>query len=52
MSYLQTFAPELTDRMLADFLDVDDSININIHIQSIDQSLKDQDDQEQDFRFG
>ena len=24
--------------MLADFLDVDDSINVNIHIQSIDQS--------------
>ena len=38
VSYLQILAPELTDRMLADFLDVDDSININIHIQSIDQS--------------
>ena len=25
-------------RQLADFLDVDDSINVNIHIQSIDQS--------------
>jgi hypothetical protein len=38
VSYLQILAPELTDRMLADFLDVDDSINVNIHIQSIDQS--------------
>ena len=37
VSYLQILAPELTDRMLADFLDVDDSINVNIHIQSIDQ---------------
>ena len=38
VSYLQILAPELTDRMLADFLDVDDSITVNIHIQSIDQS--------------
>ena len=38
VSYLQILAPELTDRMLADFLDVDESINVNIHIQSIDQT--------------
>ena len=38
VSYLQILAPELTDRMLADFLDVEESINVNIHIQSIDQS--------------
>ncbi|MGN0276101.1 MAG: VirB4-like conjugal transfer ATPase, CD1110 family [Hominisplanchenecus sp.] len=38
VSYLQILAPELTDRMLADFLDVDDSINVNLHIQSIDQA--------------
>ena len=38
VSYLQILAPELTDRMLADFLDVEDRINVNIHIQSIDQS--------------
>jgi hypothetical protein len=38
VSYLQIIAPELTDRMLADFLDVEDSISVNIHIQSIDQS--------------
>ena len=38
VSYLQMLAPELTDRMLADFLEVDDSSNVNIHIQSMDQS--------------
>ena len=38
VSYLHILAPELTDRMLADFLDVDESINVNIHIQSIDQT--------------
>ncbi|MDD3220678.1 MAG: ATP-binding protein [Lachnospiraceae bacterium] len=38
VSYLQILAPELTDRMLADFLDVDDTINVNIHVQSIDQA--------------
>ena len=38
VSYLQILAPELTDRMLADFLDVEDSINVNIHVQSIDQA--------------
>ena len=38
VSYLQILTPELTDRMLADFLDVESSINVNIHIQSIDQA--------------
>ena len=38
VSYLQILAPELTDRMLADFLDVESSINVNLHIQSIDQA--------------
>ena len=38
VSYLQILAPELTDRMLADFLNVESSINVNIHIQSIDQA--------------
>lgn len=38
VSYLQILAPEMTDRLLADFLDVDDSINVNIHIRSIDQA--------------
>ena len=31
-------APELTDRMLAAFLDLDMGIAVNIHIKSIDQS--------------
>lgn len=37
-SYLQILAPELTDRMLADFLDMDRNLMINLHIQSIEQS--------------
>lgn len=38
VSFLQILAPELTDRMLADFLDLDSAITVNMHIQSIDQS--------------
>lgn len=37
VSYLQIIAPELTDKMLAEFLDIEESIIINLHIQSIDQ---------------
>lgn len=37
-SYLQIIAPELSDRMLADFLDMDRDLMINMHIQSIEQS--------------
>ena len=37
VSYLHITAPELTDRMLADFLDLESNIIVNIHIQSIDQ---------------
>lgn len=38
MSFLQILAPELTDRMLAEFLDMDDAVTVNLHIQSIDQA--------------
>lgn len=38
VSYLQILAPELTDRMLADFLEIQTSIAINFHIQTLDQS--------------
>lgn len=38
VSFLQILAPELSDRMLADFLDMDSAITVNLHIQSIDQS--------------
>ncbi len=38
VSYVQILAPELTDRMLADFLDMDTAVTVNIHVQSIDQS--------------
>jgi len=37
-SFVQILAPELTDRMLADFLDLDDAVTVNLHIQSIDQA--------------
>ena len=36
-SFVQILAPELNDRMLADFLDMESSIIINLHIQSVDQ---------------
>lgn len=39
VSFLQILAPELTDRMLADFLDLESSLIITLHIQSIDQSV-------------
>ena len=39
MSFLQILAPELTDRMLAEFLDLDDAVTVNLHIQSIDQAM-------------
>ncbi|GHV39596.1 conjugal transfer protein TraE [Clostridia bacterium] len=38
VSYVQILAPELTDRMLADFLDIDAPVTVTLHIQSIDQS--------------
>ena len=37
-SFLQILAPELTDRMLADFLDLENNMVVTLHIQSIDQS--------------
>ncbi len=36
-SFLQILAPELNDRMLADFLDMESSLIVNMHIQSVDQ---------------
>lgn len=38
VSFLQILAPELTDRMLADFLELENSLVMTLHIQSIDQS--------------
>lgn len=37
VSYLQILAPELTDKMLAEFLEMDCNLFVNLHIQSIDQ---------------
>ncbi len=36
-SYLQILAPELTDRMLAEFLDMDQNLLVNLHVQPLDQ---------------
>lgn len=38
VSFLQILAPELNDRMLADFMEADDSIIVNLHVRSIDQN--------------
>ena len=37
VSYLQILAPELTDKMLAEFLDIDKNLIVTLHIQSLDQ---------------
>ena len=37
VSFLQILAPELNDRMLADFLDMESSLIVNMHVQSVDQ---------------
>lgn len=38
VSFLQILAPELNDRMLADFLDMDSNIAVNLHIKTLDQA--------------
>ena len=38
VSFVQILAPELNDRMLADFLDMDSSQIVSLHIQPIDQT--------------
>ena len=38
VSFLQILAPELNDRILADFLDMDSNLVVSIHIQSVDQA--------------
>ena len=37
VSFLQILAPELSDRILKDFLDIESNIVVNIHVQSVDQ---------------
>ena len=37
VSFLQILAPELNDRMLADFLDMESSLVVSMHVQSVDQ---------------
>ena len=36
-SYLNILAPELTDKVLAEFLDMDKNLVVSIHVQSVDQ---------------
>ena len=36
VSFLQILAPELNDRMLADFMEAQDGLMVNLHIRSID----------------
>ena len=38
VSHIQILASELSDRMLAEFLDIDDNINISFHIKAIEQT--------------
>ena len=37
-SFLQIIAPELNDRLLADFLNMESSLIVTMHIQSVDQT--------------
>ncbi len=37
VSFLQILAPELNDRLLADFLDMESSLVVTMHVQSVDQ---------------
>ena len=37
VSFLQILAPELSDRILKDFLEIESNVVVNLHIQSIDQ---------------
>lgn len=38
VSHIQILASELSDRMLAEFLDIDNNINISFHIKAIEQT--------------
>lgn len=38
VSFIQIMAPELSDRMLAEFFDLDTIVTVNLHIRSIDQA--------------
>ena len=38
VSFLQILAPELTDTMLRDFLDTENSVIVNLHVQAVDQN--------------
>ena len=52
VSFVQILAPELNDRMLADFLDMESSLIVNLHIQSGGSGEGHQDGEAQDHRPG
>jgi hypothetical protein len=37
VSFIQIIAPELTDKLLSDYLSMDNAVTVNLHIRSIDQ---------------
>jgi hypothetical protein len=37
VSFIQIIAPELTDKLLSDYLGMDNAVTVNLHIRSIDQ---------------
>jgi len=38
VSFISIIAPELNDRLLADYLDMNNAVTVNLHIKSIDQA--------------
>ena len=38
VSHIQIIAPELSDKMLTDFLDMNNAVVVNLHVRSIDQA--------------
>ena len=49
---MQILAPELNDRLLADFLDMESSLIVSMHIQSVDQVKAIKDGKAEDYRPG
>jgi type IV secretory pathway VirB4 component len=38
VSFIQIIAPEISDRLLADYLEMNNAVTVNLHIRSIDQA--------------
>ena len=52
VSYLAITASDISDRMLADFLDMESSQIVTMHLQSVDQTAAIKDDKAYDYRAG